>query len=103
MIFSPTVHNDLSEYKMMHAIAPPWIWGMGFIISGGAMLYGLLTSTYSKLLLLLEGTLGVAVWVGSAYAVVVTQHSPGAQVIGGFIALWIYARYPTHWERNDGN
>ena len=103
MICSPTVHNNLSEYVMMEKIAPHWVWGVGFIVSGSAMLYGLLSNTYGKILLLLEGTLSVAVWVGSAYAVVVTQHSLGAQVIGGVISLWIYVRYPTHWERNDGN
>ena len=103
MTFSPTVHNNLSEYVMMRQIAPHEIWGIGFIISGSAMLYGLLFNTCSKLLLLLEGTLSVAVWVGSAYAVVVTQKTLGAQCIGALIALWIYVRYPTHWERVDGN
>jgi hypothetical protein len=95
---SPTVHSDLSEYRLMLALAPHWLWALGFAVNGLALMYGAYTNAYSKLQLFLEGVLGVVVWCGSAYAVVTTQGSLGAHAVGGAIAFWVYVRYPTHWE-----
>lgn len=95
---SETVHSGLSEYALMLQLAPDWVWALGFWIHGSALMYGAYTNVYSKTQLMLEGTLGVVVWVGSAYAVTVTQGALGAHFAGALIAFWIYVRYPTHWE-----
>lgn len=96
--FSHTVHSDLSEYVLMMKLAPDWLWAIGYWLNGSAVMYGAYTNKYSKLQLMLEGTLGVVVWVGSAYAVSVTQGVIGAHAGGALIAFWLYVRYPTHWE-----
>ena len=95
---APTVHNELSEYQLMMKLAPDWVWALGYWINGAALMHGAYTNRYSKLKLMLEGTLGVVIWVGSAYAVTVTQGSIGAHAAGAMVAFWIYVRYPTHWE-----
>lgn len=93
-----TIDDYVNEYLFMLSLAPAWLWGVGFCVNGTALLYGAITNKYSKIQLFLEGVLGVVVWIGSAYAVVVTQRALGAHVIAGLIAFWIYIRYPTHWE-----
>lgn len=93
-----TVHNGLSEYALMLKLAPDWVWAVGFWINGASLIYGSFTSRWGKFQLFLEGVLGVVVWVGSAYAVTVTQGVLGAHSVGAAIAFWIYVRYPTHWE-----
>lgn len=93
-----TVHSGLSEYALMLKLAPDWVWALGFWLNGLALLYGSFTNRWGKFQLFLEGVLGVVVWVGSAYAVTVTQGVLGAHSVGGAIAFWIYVRYPTHWE-----
>jgi hypothetical protein len=90
-----------NEYTFMFSLAPAWLWGIGFMLNGSALIVGAVTNKYSKIQLFLEGVLGVVVWIGSAYAVVVTQRAVGAHVIAGLIAFWIYIRYPTHWEGID--
>lgn len=97
---SQTVHNEVSEYTLMLKLAPDWAWGACFCVNGTALMCGAYTNHYSKIQLFLEGVLGVVVWVGSAYAVLVTQHSVGAYLAGAVISFWIYIRYPTHWEGN---
>jgi hypothetical protein len=97
-VASETVHNNLSEYKMMLRLAPDWLWAIAFWVNGAALMHGAYTNRYNKLKLFLEGVLGVVVWVGSAYAVTVTQGVLGAHAGGAIIAFWIYVRYPTHWE-----
>lgn len=89
------------EYAFMMKLAPYWLWGTGFLINGAAVMIGAYTNKYSKPQLMLEGVLGVVVWIGSAYAVVVSQNTIGAHVAAGLIAFWIYVRYPTHWEGKD--
>lgn len=97
-IMSNTVHNELSEYQLMMKLAPDWVWALCFCVNGAALMYGAYTNKYSKLQLFLEGVLGITVWVGSAYAVTITQHSVGAHLAGAIISFWVYIRYPTHWE-----
>lgn len=95
---SHTVDNPHSEYTLMLKLAPPWLWAMAYFLNGAAYIYGAYTNRYSKVQLMLEGTLGVVVWVGSAYAVSITQGVIGAHAGGALIAFWLYVRYPTHWE-----
>lgn len=97
---SPT-YWATGEYAYMMKLAPWWLWGTGFLVNGIAVMIGAYTNKYSKPQLLLEGVLGVVVWIGSAYAVVVSQNTIGAHVAAGLIAFWIYVRYPTHWEGKD--
>lgn len=96
--FSHAVDNAHSEYTLMLQLAPSWLWAFAYFTNGAAYIYGAYTNEYSKLQLMLEGTLGVVVWVGSAYAVSVTQGVIGAHAGGALIAFWLYVRYPTHWE-----
>lgn len=94
--FSPTVHADLSEYKLMLVYAPDWVWATGFLLNGAALVQGSWTNKYSKVQLFLEGALGVIVWIGSAYCVTKTQGAVGAHAMGGLIAFWVYIRHPEH-------
>lgn len=96
--FSHTVHHPLSEYQLMLRYAPDEVWATAFAINGIALIVGAWTNRYSSFQLFLEGTLGVIIWVSSAYCVVITQGAAGAHVMGGVIAFWVYIRYPTHWE-----
>lgn len=92
-----------SEYRMMLALAPDHVWAALFFVHGFAVLYGVFAHKYNRLLVILEGVLGVALWCGSAAAVVITQKSFGAHVVGGMIAFWLLIRYPTHWEYKDAD
>lgn len=98
MALSHEVENNHSEYVLMLQLAPHWLWAWAYIVNGCAYIFGAYTNKYSKLQLMLEGTLGVTVWVGSAYAVSVAQGVIGAHAGGALIAFWLYVRYPTHWE-----
>ena len=96
--FSPTITSPHSEYELMMELAPYWLWALAYWVNGAAYLYGAYTNKYSKIQLMLEGTLGVTAWVGSAYAVSVAQGVIGAHAGGALLAFWLYVRYPTHWE-----
>jgi hypothetical protein len=100
-MFSATVHHPLSEYNLMLKLASDWVWALCFVLNGFSLLYGIVFATYNRLLVVLEGLLGTVVWVASASAVVITQQSIGAHVVGGLIAFWILIRYPTHKEFKD--
>ena len=102
MLFSPTVHSRLSEYNLMLQIMPDQIWGALFVLHGLALWYGLLMRTFNKLLLILEGLVGIAVWAGAGIAVSIAQGAPGAVLAGTLISFWLLVRYPTHRERTDG-
>lgn len=87
----------------MLKLAPNWVWGLGFLIHGGSVIYGVATHSFNRLLVVLEGLLGTIVWTTSAVVVVVTQHTVGAHVVGALVAFWLLVRYPTHWEYKDAN
>lgn len=69
-----------------------------FFLHGCATLYGALTGRFSQILLILEGLLGVFLWVGIGGAEMVQQGIPGPMLVaGGGIALFLLMRYPTHY------
>lgn len=103
MISSSTIHSPISEYQLLLQIAPDWVWAIGFLTHGCALIYGVLTHTYNKLLMVLEGILGTVVWTTSAVVIVITQNTIGAQAAAALIAVWLLVRYPTHWEYKDAN
>ena len=86
------------EHAMTLAIASTEAQMVLFFIHGAAMLYGVTTGTYNRLLLILEGVLGIFLWVGIGASEAVHQGSPGPMLIaGGGIALFLLVRYPTHY------
>jgi len=98
MHYSSIVDPDHDEYSIMLLLAHENVWCAGFIVHGLALLYGVVTKQYNKLLLLLEGVLGAALWITAAVAMAEAQGSLGASAAGALISAWICVRYPTHAE-----
>jgi hypothetical protein len=92
-----------TEYSNLSNIAPWWLWAVAFFTHGSALWYGVFTKTFNNFLVVLEGLLGLIVWSASAMAIVLSQHSIGAQTVGACIAFWLLVRYPTHWEYQDAD
>ncbi len=91
-----------SEYALMLKIASPEIWCMLFTIHGLAMLYGVSQNLHNKILLLLEGILGIIIWTTAGIAVTIAQGALGAIIAGTLISFWLLVRYPTNEEYKDG-
>lgn len=69
-----------------------------FFVHGCAMIYGAITSKFSRIQLFLECFLGIFLWVGLGLAEMVQQQAPGPMIAGGGIALFLLIRYPTHYN-----
>lgn len=104
LLFSTkNIEHTSESFHLMMQLAPAHIWAMCFSIHGIALWYGAVTRTFSQILLLVEGVLGSAIWVGAAASYAIAQGIFGPTAAGALIAIWLLVRYPTHWERDDGN
>lgn len=83
------------EYVITYIILPHWVWGIGFLMTGSAMLYGSLASKLSTLSMFFEGILGTILWVGVAVSSMMSQGSPGAVTIAALMSVWLAIRYPS--------
>lgn len=92
-IFIPHV-QDHFEYKVSLMLFPSWMWAIGFALSGLALLYGVITCRYSRLLFTFEGVLGAFSWVALGITSSMSQGTVGATAFASVIALWIMVRYP---------
>ena len=102
MVFSNTVHLPTSEYHYMMWLTKDndWVWAIGFIINGSALLYGVYTQKFSHFLLWCEGLLGTFLWFVASAAMTAAQESPGASWVPFLIAVWVCYRYPLKAERD---
>ncbi len=100
---SNTINNDAPEHLLMLSVARYEMWVVAFTIHGLALLYGVLTRTFNKKLLLLEGVLGIALWAVAAASVIFATGSFGGPVAGAMVQFWILTRYPTHWEYHNAD
>lgn len=71
-----------------------------FLVYSCAIMYGAATGRFSFILLLIEGYLGVFLWMGVGIADWVQQGAPGPAFFAGLIAAFLLARYPTHYTRS---
>ena len=96
------VSSGQPEYKSLVILMPGAVWAALFITHGVSLMYGVLTRKYNKVLLVLEGILGTALWSSSAVIMFFFQGGPDATLAGACAAFWLLIRYPTHWEYTDG-
>lgn len=82
------------EYTITFAAMPYWLWGIGFIISGAAIIRGAYTSKYSYASMFIESVLGTILWVGVAVSSMMSQGTPGAITIAALMSIWLLVRYP---------
>ena len=75
--------------------------GTLFFTYSCALMYGAITGRFSFILLLIEGYLGVFLWMGVGIADWVQQGAPGPAFFAGLIAAFLLARYPTHYTRSN--
>ena len=85
-----------AEYKYTMEMAPLLLWVVLFFTTAIAKLYGVMTSKYNTLLLILEPILATAVWAGLAFSVMYAKGHPDALFIGVLVNFWLLCRYPTH-------
>jgi hypothetical protein len=83
------------EYAVSFSFMPHWAWATLFAINGAALLLGAITKRYSKVHLLVEGGLGVFLWVAMGITSMISQGTPGAITMSMFISVWLCIRYPT--------
>lgn len=70
-----------------------------FSLSSSAMIYGVVTGKFSRLLLFAEGLLGTFLWVTLGVAEAVKLGSPGILLLGGGgTALYLLVRYPITYK-----
>lgn len=100
-LFSTTLANNTSEYKIMIEKLPGWVWAIMYFIIGISLLYGVIEEKFNFFLLLTEGLLNVLTWWVSSYYILLAQGIPGAHFIGAVMATWLYVRYPTHKMKSD--
>ena len=96
-----------SRYAEQHSyavlLASPHAQGLLFMVHGFAVFYGVLTSRFSKVLLFMEGILGVFLWCGIGVAESLQQGTPGPLLMASLIALFLLIRYPTHYGVVDAD
>ena len=83
------------EYLVTYIIMPHWMWGIGFMVSGAAVLIGAVTKKYSWTSMFFEAILGTVLWVSVSVSSMMSQGSPGAVTIAGLMSMWLLVRYPT--------
>lgn len=88
-------HPNVAEY-----VANPSTLAILFSVYACAVFYGACTGRFSFILLLIEGFLGVYLWMGVGIADALGQGAPGPTFFAGLIALFLLARYPTHYTRS---
>lgn len=86
------------EYALGFAIVPQVYWAIAFMVNGAVLIYGAITSKYSKIGLILEGILGTALWAAVGITVMISQGSLGAVTIATFLSVYLLIRYPTWHE-----
>lgn len=94
--------HDTMEYVITIAIAPPSAWASMFFISGSALIYGAITSKYSRLQMFLEGILGTFAWVSVSITGMISQGTVGAVTIAAAISIFLLIRYPVWRNVRNG-
>lgn len=97
------------DFKYFHEtslkIAHQWGWSAMFCMQGTALVYGSITSRFSRWLLLIEGMVGVFVWAAFAWVDFIDHGGVTPVAIGAAMAFLLLVRYPTHYtpphRRND--
>ena len=96
--------TDTAGFAMRHPtvveyVAAPNKLGILFSIYASAVMYGVFTGRYSFILLLVEGFLGIFLWGSVGIADWANQGAPGPTFFAAIVALFLLARYPTHYQK----
>lgn len=97
-ISSRTASVEL-EFSLTFELLPQLAWSALLVLVGSTLIYGAVTSRYSKLGLALEGILGTAVWAAIGITGMISQGSLGAVTIGILLNMFLLIRYPI-WQEN---
>lgn len=84
-------------YALALHLFPEWLWAAGFAANGAALVIGAICNRPSRYMYLLEGVLGVAVWLAMGITTAMAQGMPGPTFFASFISIWIFVRYPS-WK-----
>jgi len=96
-MFSMDVEK-LSLYAPAVAFLPAWAWGVMFVTSGAAMLYGVLRPRLSRITMFLESYLSIFAWCSLGITLSIPQGAPGPTLYASLIPFWLLMRYPP-WHK----
>lgn len=95
-LFMPQVEGHYM-YRLALQWINPFAWSAALLINGAALIWGAMTNRPSRIMYLLEGWLGAAVWLMLGLATSLSQGVPGPTMAASFVAGWILVRYP-EWK-----
>jgi len=89
---------DTIEAKdlIMQSLGPHLMWALLFAINASALMYGVITHKFNKVLLVAEGVLGAALWIAMAMAHIIVAGTCDVTAANALVAVWLLIRYPTH-------
>ena len=93
--------NYAATHDYTLQLASIHVQGLLFLLHASAMMYGVMTRKYNSALLLLEGVLGVSLWMGFGMVEAIAKEAVGPLLIGGVVAFYLLLRYPTHYGVRD--
>jgi hypothetical protein len=94
------------DFKYFHEpmlrIVPQETTAAMFAIYGTALLYGSITSKFNRVLLFVEGMLGVFAWTAFAWADYASHGDITPVAVGAGMSFLLLVRYPTHYTPLGG-